>query len=405
MTGLPKRIMLYWDKPELPAFAQSNIASWRAVYPHYEIAIFDFRRALRYLKERSDDLPAGVGPVLGYTFRHARFGAMQSDIFRVAHTYLRGGLYADITITALRDLSDTVLCGVDAAIYRRWHGRINNGLVWATERCELMAGLLVDIAASCRMLAENNVYRLTGPHHWIKLSNKWLSERPHQLQIWDHDQIANKYVVFNQNLEHKKLGQHWSDVQDRVSVLRHYFGKPRHVLLHVGDDKPGRRARRELVENRDALGVNGLPVFASEASGDEFTNFAQALRALARLGRKREPTLSELLVSRRYRAAQKALAKMIASTSDSTLILSIPDVAAGGVGEDDADLAGLLSAALASMLYEHRVTLLGCGPRDDSDATKILENHFPTAERRPMDVSMLASIADVRESADTPAPG
>lgn len=82
---------------QLPVGIARNIESWRDVYPHARQIVFSLNEARAYLHQHFDRETCNA-------FDTLKPYAFKSDLFRYCFLYHQGGLYADISLRALRPL-------------------------------------------------------------------------------------------------------------------------------------------------------------------------------------------------------------------------------------------------------------------------------------------------------------
>lgn len=211
ITGIPKTICQFWDKPDLPDDLGPLVQSWRDL-PRYTHHLFNDETARAFLAEH---YPATVVEA----FDACMIPAMRSDIFRICAILKMGGWYADCSIEALKDPSQLIKRSDGMVYYRRWHGGVNNGLFAAKAGNAHLTALLDTIVSNVKHRVSDNLFLVTGPGVWNARFPKETPPPPKTRQL-DHSEIANIYVRFHQDLAHKKDGQHWSDQQKSGAIFR-----------------------------------------------------------------------------------------------------------------------------------------------------------------------------------------
>lgn len=88
-SAIPKRIMQFWDKPEVPQDVGATMKTWSdKTLEGYEYVRFDDERAHAYVKDN-------YGAEIASLYEYAHHPAMKADMFRIAYLYKEGGTYVD----------------------------------------------------------------------------------------------------------------------------------------------------------------------------------------------------------------------------------------------------------------------------------------------------------------------
>ena len=211
-TLIPKTLIQFWDTAQLPDDIRPKVDSWAeksGLTPH----MFTEERALDFISE------VYGAEYVGY-FRKCALPAMKSDLFRLLAVYHHGGWYADCSIECLKSPIDLVSDPVFQILYyRRWHGGVNNGFFAATSKCTYLEKMIEIVTHNVKNEIGRSVWEVTGPRIWNDIfpkENRFADalELSHaQIAAPSYDQSAGKYVMFHQDLAHKKDGTHWSDAE------------------------------------------------------------------------------------------------------------------------------------------------------------------------------------------------
>lgn len=116
----------YWNTVDWPEDIRVINKSWRTYGPE-NIIVYHSESAMNFIEEFY-----GVREL--DAFKACAIPAMQSDLFRVLEIYKNGGFYMDLGIELLSQPIQFVAPKADLVLYRRWHGRIANGIFAATAK-------------------------------------------------------------------------------------------------------------------------------------------------------------------------------------------------------------------------------------------------------------------------------
>ncbi|HLY07175.1 MAG TPA: glycosyltransferase [Rhizomicrobium sp.] len=85
-TPVPKRILQYWDRRDIPPDVATCMATWRI--PGFEYVLFDEEQAREFLKTDFDHRHLEAYDLCNHP-------AMKSDLFRMAYLHRYGGIFVD----------------------------------------------------------------------------------------------------------------------------------------------------------------------------------------------------------------------------------------------------------------------------------------------------------------------
>ncbi|MEA9603819.1 tetratricopeptide repeat protein [Polynucleobacter sp. JS-JIR-II-c23] len=119
---IPKNIVQFWDKKEVPPRMKEVMTSWSHLNPEFDYELFDDQSAQEFIQKHhsSEVLKA---------FRLANHPAMHSDLFRMAYLYEYGGVYADADDLCIRPISEFIDDGSDLIFSQEPTGSIGNNFL------------------------------------------------------------------------------------------------------------------------------------------------------------------------------------------------------------------------------------------------------------------------------------
>ena len=119
---IPKNIVQFWDKKEVPPRMKEVMRSWSHLNPEFDYELFDDQSAQEFIQKyhSSDVLKA---------FRTANHPAMHSDLFRMAYLYECGGVYADADDLCIKSISAFINEGADLIFVQEPTGSIGNNFL------------------------------------------------------------------------------------------------------------------------------------------------------------------------------------------------------------------------------------------------------------------------------------
>jgi tetratricopeptide (TPR) repeat protein len=130
-SPLPRSVVQFWDKTDVPPDVNAAITSWRTSNPDLEHSLYSDESARAYIA-------AQYGGRHVAAFDLCYHPAMRSDLFRLAYLAEHGGVYADADETCLGSVTAFlstyspsnlyVVCSADSGVYFR------NGFIACTPR-------------------------------------------------------------------------------------------------------------------------------------------------------------------------------------------------------------------------------------------------------------------------------
>ncbi|MCB1380757.1 MAG: hypothetical protein KDK89_20670 [Alphaproteobacteria bacterium] len=372
---LPKKIVHYWHSKENAGLVADSIATWKQVYPDFEMVQFDGDSAQAYLTEK-----AAAGAEFAEGVLDAYVGcylpAMKSDIFRAYYTYLDGGMYIDASTVAIARIDERVPPGTELVLYRRWHGAINNGLFWAPAGSPFLRDFLTTMLERVASKSSNNVHFVTGPTIWTELARAH-EGGPLAILILKHDEIAGTLVRFNQALPYKSDGTHWSAAQNRTSIFRTYFGPGKRIVLHLGVHKTASTLiQLALKSAEDQLAARDTAVYSAHSKSfpayrpfrDSFLALGKHLIKAGQHSPAALETGQQLFTQPLFRKARQAFDQLMRDTAQETIIISDENLLGPPIGEFAMagelritkfyEAASVIASSLASIAREHNTSVI-----------------------------------------------
>lgn len=204
---IASRMVGYWNGSALPDDIALTLESWHTYGPQ-DIEIYSRESAIAFIEKH-------YGIRERDAFLSCKIPAMQADVFRCLELLKFGGFYLDMGIELLAPPTMFMNIETDLVLYRRWHGRIVNGMFACQAGNPILAEICEKVIDNVTKRVAQNVWLVSGPGVWYAITD---NGNKSGITVFDHETLAEKICRFNQNLAHKKDGKHWSAQQDEQSI-------------------------------------------------------------------------------------------------------------------------------------------------------------------------------------------
>ncbi|PKH00964.1 glycosyltransferase family 32 protein [Paraglaciecola sp. MB-3u-78] len=204
---VPKKLIQYWDNLPVPPDIASLHATWPAINPEIDCEIFNFDKALQFILSE-------YGSEIADLFTLAAIPAMQSDIFRLAYIFAKGGIYVDMA-TRCKTPIEPLLHHSDKVVFmRKWHGGIWNGMIIAEKQNPIVKTIWETVLDNIKHRKYDDVWKATGPLSFNQTID--LAGDDTNYVIYPQNEMTQYFELVN-DLEHKK-NAHWSEVQKNKNI-------------------------------------------------------------------------------------------------------------------------------------------------------------------------------------------
>lgn len=95
--GIPRRIVQFWDSPDIPDDIRMAMETWRREYSDWQYRVFDDAAAVEFIDEHYSTKVVDA-------YRACEHPAMKSDFFRHTYLFVRGGIYVDADEACCQEL-------------------------------------------------------------------------------------------------------------------------------------------------------------------------------------------------------------------------------------------------------------------------------------------------------------
>jgi mannosyltransferase OCH1-like enzyme len=206
------KIVQFWDDGNPPSLIANRMQAWRYVNQDWDYVCFNRISAADFLREV-------FGQSLYTAFLDIRMPAMMSDVFRVAHTMVNGGLWVDAATTCLEPLSMWLDISEPLILLRKPHMQpplVWNGFIFASDQNHLfLTAVWEKIVKSICSRSGSNVWRHMGPGLYRDILQA--GDYDHCLRVMQTDDLATK-IQYGSSGEAVPAEQHWSKRQLHESL-------------------------------------------------------------------------------------------------------------------------------------------------------------------------------------------
>ncbi|PVZ70242.1 WcbI family polysaccharide biosynthesis putative acetyltransferase [Pelagibaculum spongiae] len=199
---IPKTIVQYWNSDTVPTEISELMGTWKDLNPDFNYCLYTRSDAIVFMMDN-------FGKDLAAVFESIKIPAMQSDVFRVAYTYLNGGVYVDAATRCILPLKELLSDKYNLILMKKWHGAIWNGFIATPSKNEDIYKVFLMILENVSKKFSNNVWEVSGPGVFNQLIDDGVECIP-QSELKPYFDLVN-------DLSHKKVN-HWSQVQQGDSI-------------------------------------------------------------------------------------------------------------------------------------------------------------------------------------------
>ncbi len=221
LPNIPKRIIQFWDQPQVPPEVARICQSWSKLNPEYEYIRFSLNTAIAFLEEHYE-------PKVIEAFTNCDQPATQADFFRLAYLNKMGGFYADADDLCRQSLNTLVELNPELIILQEDFACIGNNFLGCIPGQHMIRTAFYQ--------AVNNLSRYCNESTWLKtgpglITSVVCSGLIPYLDYTDY-QMWPRIVVLTQTQLRKIVNQHlplaykrtntsWqqNDYQRRVKVI------------------------------------------------------------------------------------------------------------------------------------------------------------------------------------------
>jgi tetratricopeptide (TPR) repeat protein len=206
-SGVPKRLMQYWDAVVPPPYITEIMRSWRDLNPAFEYRRFDDNSAREFI---AANYPADV--LRAYI--RAPHPAQKADLFRLAYLAVEGGFYADADDRCIAPIETIVSPEAELILYQENLGTIGNNFLGVRGRETIIRSALELAVAAVNRGDCEVIWLSTGPGLLSRAAAQILSDPAKsgsflaRMQILDRRELARAIAV-NCQLSYKRTAKHW----------------------------------------------------------------------------------------------------------------------------------------------------------------------------------------------------
>ena len=155
-SPIPRKIVQFWDQPEIPADILQGMLSWPQQCLGFEHQIFNDASAHAFIKRTCDKTVAKA-------YRQAHHPAMRADLFRLAYLAVEGGIYADADDICRRSIGDLLSPDRDLLMMQEDLGSVGNNFICARPDHPFIGALLKQAVDNVLRRQGDIIWFLTGP--------------------------------------------------------------------------------------------------------------------------------------------------------------------------------------------------------------------------------------------------
>lgn len=204
-SAIPRRIVQFWDTPELPEqvaqLAEENIA----LNPGFEFHRYDEAGGAAYLSEKGEEAALRA-------YRLSAHAAAKSDILRLAVLFHDGGIYLDADDRCIAPLDDILQPGLDLIGYQEDLTSIGNNFLATAPGDPIFRAALDDAAMAFAQTAGESIWLATGPGAITRAIARLGTDDSGTLRpgIWLMPWFRLRHFVsFHTRMTYKATGGHW----------------------------------------------------------------------------------------------------------------------------------------------------------------------------------------------------
>ena len=153
---IPKRIVQFWDEPELPLSVQRICQSWSDRNPEYEYQLFSLDTAVSFFKEN-------YGAKVMEAFANCQHPAIQSDFFRLAYLNKMGGFYADADDLCRQSLDSLIDLKPELIVFQEQEVSFGNNFLGCISGQTMIRAAFEKAVANLTNYSRETPWTTTGP--------------------------------------------------------------------------------------------------------------------------------------------------------------------------------------------------------------------------------------------------
>jgi mannosyltransferase OCH1-like enzyme len=207
-AAIPRRIVQYWNSPELPPDLLPIAHSWRELHADYEYVLFDDKRARDFISER---FPAEILQA----YIRARHPAQKADIFRLCHLCIHGGFYVDADDRCLAPVNTIVPEWADFVAYQEDYGTVGNNFLGVIPAHPVIRRALELASVALNRGDSDTLWLSTGPGLLTRAFAQVFAEAPDRSAFLHRTVVLERWryhraVAEHCRLQYKRSSLHWS---------------------------------------------------------------------------------------------------------------------------------------------------------------------------------------------------
>ncbi|WP_238367974.1 tetratricopeptide repeat protein [Mesobacterium pallidum] len=202
---IPRRIVQFWDSPEVPDQVEALAAETRALNPGYDFRRYDERTAAAYLHDKGEEAAL-------VAYQLSPHAAAKSDILRLAVLYHDGGVYMDADDRCLVPLDEILPNGTRIVAYQEDLISVGNNFLAAAPGDPVFRAALDDAAIAFTEMAGESIWLATGPGAVTRAMALHGTDESGALRpdIWLMPWFRLRHFVsFHIRLSYKTSNDHW----------------------------------------------------------------------------------------------------------------------------------------------------------------------------------------------------
>jgi tetratricopeptide (TPR) repeat protein len=205
---IPRKIVQYWDQPEIPADILQGMQTWPQQCLGFEHQVFNDASAHAFIKRNCDKKVAKA-------YRQANHPAMRADIFRLAYLAVEGGIYADADDICRQSIGTLLSPGRELVVMQEDLGSVGNNFICARPRHPFIEEALEQVVENVIKRQGDIIWFLTGPgaitqrfclHFLDALAAGGL---PSEVQLLDF-YVLQRHLSMHLPRAYKRSALHWT---------------------------------------------------------------------------------------------------------------------------------------------------------------------------------------------------